>query len=488
MPLTGTHYVKFMRGTPEAFKKLAEKSSDTLYFISEPNADSGILYLGTKKIGDGVGVTGATKISELQDVILDAIGDKQILVYDFASQKWKNASISTIISVMKGATTEAAGEAGLVPAAQPAEKDFFLRGDGVWAKAGTVAKVFQAEATAEQDDMAAITAVVGAAVLNPGDQAIVKRVLTGDSTSYTAYVSDGSKWAAMDGNYSADNVYFTSDLTLAGNYTSIGNITKGQTETKNWAVTGMSVKDIMTAITTKKLQPKATNPSVDVTLTSAKSYEVGTTVTPSYTTSFNKGAYTFGPDTGITVSSWTVKDTKNVTKTTATGTFDALQVTDGINYTITATAAYTEGAVAKDNVGGASDPVIQIPAGSASKTSAAITGYRNSFYGTLESKGELTSDIIRGLTKSGRALAGGNTISVAVPVGAQRVIFAYPKTLGDVNKVLDVNGLNANITSAFTKIEVNVEGANGYTAIAYNVYYTDYANPNDKANTYTVTI
>ena len=488
MPLTDTHYVKFTRGTPAAFNKLTTKSSDTLYFISEPNADSGILYLGTKKIGDGVGVTGATKISELQDVILDAIGDKQILVYDLASQKWKNASISTIISVMKGATTEAAGEAGLVPVAQPAEKDFFLRGDGVWAKAGTVAQVFQAEATAEQDDMAAITAAVGAAVLNPGDQAIVKRVLTGARTSYTAYVYDGSKWAAMDGNYSADNVYFTSDLTLAGNYTEIGNITKGQTETKNWAVTGMSVKDIMTAITTKKLQPTATNPSVGVTLTQAKAYEVGTTVTPSYTTSFNKGAYTFGPDTGITVSSWTVKDTKNVTKTTATGTFDALQVTDGINYTVTATAAYTEGAIAKDNIGGDSSPVIKIPAGAASKTSAAITGYRNSFYGTLESKGELTSDIIRGLTKSGRALADGNTISVAVPVGAQRVIFAYPKTLGDVNKVLDVNGLNANITSAFTKIEVNVEGADGYTAIAYNVYYTDYANPNDKANTYTVTI
>ena len=200
MPLTDTHYVKFTRCTPAAFDKLTTKSSDTLYFISEPNADSGILYLGTKKIGDGVGVTGATKISELQDVILDAIGDKQILVYDLASQKWKNASISTIISVMKGATTEAAGEAGLVPAAQPAEKDFFLRGDGVWAKAGTVAQVFQAEATAEQDDMAAITAAVGAAVLNPGDQAIVKRVLTGARTSYTAYVYEGSKCAAIDGN------------------------------------------------------------------------------------------------------------------------------------------------------------------------------------------------------------------------------------------------------------------------------------------------
>ena len=60
--------------------------------------------------------------------------------------------------------------------------------------------------------------------------------------------------------------------------------------------------------------------------------------------------------------------------------------------------------------------------------------------------------------------------------------------VADVASVKDVNAMNAEIASAFTKIEVNVEGAHGYTAIAYNVYYMDYANPNDTANTYTVTI
>ena len=48
--------------------------------------------------------------------------------------------------------------------------------------------------------------------------------------------------------------------------------------------------------------------------------------------------------------------------------------------------------------------------------------------------------------------------------------------------------MNAEIKSAFTKSTVSVEGANGYTAISYKVYTTDYAQPNDKANTYTVTI
>ena len=90
--------------------------------------------------------------------------------------------------------------------------------------------------------------------------------------------------------------------------------------------------------------------------------------------------------------------------------------------------------------------------------------------------------------KSNRALANGNTFSINIPVNATRVIFAYPSTLRDVTSVKDVNGMNAEIKSAFTQSTVLVEGANGYTAISYKVYTTDYGEPNNKANTYTVTI
>ena len=118
-----------------------------------------------------------------------------------------------------------------------------------------------------------------------------------------------------------------------------------------------------------------------------------------------------------------------------------------------------------------------------------ITGYRNSFYGTLTAKdGELNSALVRGLGKSNKALAAGNSFSVSIPVGAIRVVFAYPATLRDVNSVQDVNGMNAEIKSAFTKSVVSVEGANGYDAIDYKVYVMDMAKANDAANTYKVTI
>ena len=69
-----------------------------------------------------------------------------------------------------------------------------------------------------------------------------------------------------------------------------------------------------------------------------------------------------------------------------------------------------------------------------------------------------------------------------------RVIIAYPATLQDVTSIKDVNGMNAEIKSGFTKSTVSVEGANGYTAKDYKVYIMDYAKANDKANTYAVTI
>lgn len=70
----------------------------------------------------------------------------------------------------------------------------------------------------------------------------------------------------------------------------------------------------------------------------------------------------------------------------------------------------------------------------------------------------------------------------------ERIIEQNPATLRDVSSVLDVNGLNAEIKSGFTKSVVSVEGAAGYQAIDYKVYVLDYANANDAANTYKVTI
>ena len=97
--------------------------------------------------------------------------------------------------------------------------------------------------------------------------------------------------------------------------------------------------------------------------------------------------------------------------------------------------------------------------------------------------------MIRGLAqKSNRSYSNGSTFSVTIPVGAIRVIIAYPAVLRDLTSIKDVNGMNTDITSAFVKSTIDVEGASSYLAIPYKVYTQDFAAPNDVKDTYTVTI
>ena len=190
----------------------------------------------------------------------------------------------------------------------------------------------------------------------------------------------------------------------------------------------------------------------------------------------------------MTASSWEVTDTEDNTLTAASGSFPALTVADDTSYKITAKASYEAGAIPVTNLGN-EHTAGQIKAGSKQATSLAITGYRNSFYGALAEKSELTSDIIRGLDGvSGAELSNGSSFEVEIPVGALRVVIAYPATLRDVSSIKDVNGMSAEISSSFTPQTVQVEGAAGYTAIDYKVYTLDFANANDTANTFTVTI
>lgn len=237
--------------------------------------------------------------------------------------------------------------------------------------------------------------------------------------------------------------------------------------------------------------PSITQPSVSISSSSFKAYEVGTNVTPAYTATLNPGSYQYGPATGITATSWSVVDNaaEPNTLTTASGSFPQMQVVDGTSYSITATASYGAGAIPNTALGQEYADG-QIKAGSKSATKGTITGYRNGFYGTTtsQSSGTFESDNIRALTATNKAVTAGTVWNISIPVGARSVIFAYPATIRDVTSVLDANGLNAEIKTAFTKVQAQVAGANGYNPIEYKVYYTNYANANDTQNTYKVTI
>lgn len=87
---------------------------------------------------------------------------------------------------------------------------------------------------------------IAAEDLVKGDTAVVRTVIAHDPEneypifSYTAYVWNGTAWAAMDGNYNAENVYFDEDL--ISTY-AIGNVTliNGQGTVES---TGKNLKEV----------------------------------------------------------------------------------------------------------------------------------------------------------------------------------------------------------------------------------------------------
>lgn len=127
-----TPYVKFFRGTPEAFQALSNKDTDTLYFIAATDSNKGTLYLGEKLITDNI-----STIKDLEDILLTELADGQLLTYDGEQAKWVNKSIIDAIGLFGKATETEMGTNGLVPAPGMGMQDAFLRGDGNWVKIET---------------------------------------------------------------------------------------------------------------------------------------------------------------------------------------------------------------------------------------------------------------------------------------------------------------------------------------------------------------
>ena len=323
-----------------------------------------------------------------------------------------------------------------------------------------------------------------ATIANPaqGDMAIVERAVATNANSHTAYVYDGENWCAMDGNYSAENVYFDSDLT----YTApIGVKTVPASGAGTISAAGKNVKEVLASILAEEKNPITTQPaaSVTVTIPGGSTFEVGTHKNVSYKAFLSAGSYTYGPDTGVVAGTVTA-GFDGQTKTGATGTFENV-VANGTK-TLSVYITHNEGAVPKTNLG---NPYADGKIAAGTKTATAsqtLVGVRHMFYGPMTTDAELNSENIRKLTHS-QAKTG--TISTfGAGAGAVKVVVAVPTSM-NVTKVLMPSAMNADATASFVKQagSVQVEGAEGFTAAAYNVWVYQPASI-DSTETYSVTI
>ena len=376
------------------------------------------------------------------------------------------------------------------------------------------AAVFKADkGVLEKTDGAVIEeyfAAHGEETPHPGDVFLIRTAADDKDYELSAYIFAGAAWEAVTGHVDADKVILRDNITMAGNYTQVGNKTKSQTGTAEFQTKGMSVAEILTEIFSKRLQPAVTaQPTVGTfSLTGAGAVEAGTKIaSAAYSgASLNAGSYTYGPATGVTASSWKVERVSDA-GTVQVKTQEAAALTagtddnDGSGFVIgdaggvntfsslkyKVTAVHGAGVTASDNLGSPSSPEIKIEAGTKIKETAAYTPYRNYFYGSTAAKPEVDSAYIRGLAKSGKAYTAG-TITVTVQAGDARVAIACISGKKGVTKVINESAMNADVTGTFVKSAVQVEGASGYTAKEYNVWVYEPAKPYENAAALKVTL
>ena len=494
--------VLYRFGTQDQYNALAVKDANTLYFISD-----------TRRIYKGEVLHGSNDLEVVSNVpeFASAQSGKLYVVF----------STSGVVLYVKGETEMMQAGGGKVQAGAISDISAFdsalldKAAEETDSKIPTSAKVAEliSAAVAEYDgafvDVSSATASPSGTVLSFSKKdGTTKEVTIADmfltSASYNAVthiltltVQGQEAPIEVDLAELVPQAVSTADVAISEKIvvtTDVGNLKKGQ------EIDPTSTKDLQALLVSMLSQdsnPTAVQPSANITLTGAGNVEVGTTFTPKFSASLSSGSYSANGKTqasGVTAETYAFTDSDGHSidaGSAASGEFAPFVVEDGDNYTVTVAIAHTQGDMPKTFLG-KDYPDARISEGTKSKTSSAVKAYRRTFYGTLTSKsGEINSALVRGLaTKTNSALANGSKFDITVPVGALRIMVAYPASLRDLTSVTSKNQFGSAITGNFTanKTIVSVDGAAVGTGTDYKVFFEDLASPVTSADVYTVQI
>lgn len=207
-------YVKFMRGTADAFLKLTQKDNDTLYFIYEnESAGNGVLYLGNKLIaGGGSSDLSSTSIDALSDVwISEGLQNASLLIYDENEGVWTNKTIDEALIAFVGATNTSAGKGGLVPAPELGQTNLFLRSDGTWAPVeqtgganARIINVYNEKGDSHESILQSLES-------QEQDLVIIHDLIGGAFRQRSAYVYSQATWMSLNSNVVTSEQVIMSD-------------------------------------------------------------------------------------------------------------------------------------------------------------------------------------------------------------------------------------------------------------------------------------
>lgn len=495
--------VLYRFGTQDQFNALATKNENTLYFIS----DSRRIYKGDKIYGsnDVEFVIAVPEFSAAEsNKIYVVVDGSSVVMYVKGESKMVQAGGGTVqpgaISSIQAfdsslLATGTSGENNLIPTTDYVSEKI---AEAVADYNGAYVDVSAARAEDNSGTVLTFTPKEGEAK----SITIADLFLTSaeyDSTTHilTLAVQGGDSFE-VDLNDLVPQAISTKDVAIAADdpitvTTTVGYLTADTVvEPQSFA----DVHELFKKMLSKEINPTKTDPSVSIKLNEAGNVEVGTSVTPTFTATFNDGKYVCNgkttETTGAVAETYAFTDTDGNSieaQASNSGSFDAFVVEDGENYKVSVSCVHTAGDIPKTTYGN-DYTAAQIAAGTKTGTSSAIVGYRKAFYGTLTSKaGEVNSTLVRGLAKSTTsAVKSGSTLTIDVPAGCLRIVLAYDADIRDVSSITSAEEFGSEIKDSFTKYTVSVEGASDGYAKNYKVYVKDLANAQEAATTYSVTI
>lgn len=294
----------------------------------------------------------------------------------------------------------------------------------------------------------------------------VTSIVAGINTTITSTGVDGTGEVTIN---SGGGGTLISNVEVIG--TSVGAVDAGYT-----FPAGMTFTEFVEVIAQKTIAPTYTAPTVTIAGNPAPgSIEIGAILSIIFSRTFVQN------DAGSLTASRLYKD--------------SVQISAGFPYTDTgvqvvstpivynAQVDYAQGPIKNNNMG-MPDPTGRIEAGTIGSNSLSYVGLRKSFYGSPASTPVSSADV-RAMSDStfttadnpdvdasGQNLVPAPTPSftITIPVGATRVVFAYPATSRAVASVRYQELAFTEVKGNFTQTTVSVTGANSYSATSYRVY------------------
>ena len=303
---------------------------------------------------------------------------------------------------------------------------------------------------------------------NKNDIFIIKEPIDNDKYSFTAYVYSGREWMAFDGNYNASNVYFDKDFIFTK---SIGTVEIPSTGNTTIKASGKNLQEFFSSLFASEEYPSIPYTQATLTSNNIGAYEVGTNISINYNFNTQDESYKFGPSNNQVIWNDYVASFNNEIKTNKSGTFSSCQVKDETNLIITGSCKNSNGAIPLTNLGN-EYPEAQIKEKEWNNLSkGALTGYRAWFCGykdgnnALSNPSEITGEQVRALGNS----ANGSWKSQIKVEKMQQMFFAAPKGKG--YKPIIKDHFTTAPQTVMGPIEVDVDGANGYECITYEIWY-----------------